>query len=167
MRQIKVVPYNENWPLEFEKIRVEIATVLGDTVIAIEHVGSTSVPGLWAKPIIDLDIVIEDALFEIVKSKLALLGYNHQGNLGITGREAFGYEAKPHLMTHHLYVCAKDSPELIRHLSFRDYLRTCEEDREKYGKIKQEMAQKFPYDVDGYIAGKDPVIREIYRKAGI
>ncbi|MBN9391676.1 MAG: GrpB family protein [Chloroflexi bacterium] len=167
MREIVVVSYDEGWPLEFEKIRAELLRVLGDNVVAIEHVGSTSVPGLWAKPVIDLDIVIEDTLFETVKARLASLGYKHEGDLGIAGREAFNYEAKPHLMAHHLYVCGKNSPELKRHLAFRNHLRLSKEDRDKYGKIKQEMAQEFPHDIEGYIAGKHPVIQEIYRKCGI
>jgi GrpB-like predicted nucleotidyltransferase (UPF0157 family) len=133
---------DKKWAAEFEKIKSELASFLGDLAISIEHVGSTSVPGLWAKPIIDIDIVIENDLFEAVKEKLAAIGYFHVGDLGIAEREAFDYKSKNHLMEHHLYVCEKDSGELRRHLTFRNHLRTYQEHRDSYSEVKREMAGK-------------------------
>ena len=167
-KKVIVVPYNEGWPGEFERIRSELSLVLGDTALSIEHVGSTSVQGLWAKPIIDVDVVISDnkALVETIE-KLEKIGYEYEGNLGIEGREAFRYENKPEFMLHHLYVCLKDSPELKRHITFRDYLRTHPEATEEYSRIKCEGAKLYPEDIDGYLEYKSPVIEKIYRKCGL
>lgn len=166
-RNIVVVPYDETWSVEFEKIKNEILPFIKDIILAIEHVGSTSVKGLYAKPIIDINIVIERNMLPAIIQRLAQLGYTHEGNLGIEDREVFKYTDKIHLMKHHLYVCPKDSEELKRQIVFRDYLRLHPEDCEKYSNIKIEMAKKFPHDIDNYIKGKEPVIMEIYKKCGV
>lgn len=103
-----VVPYDESWKLAFEEIKEELESAIGDLVIGIEHVGSTSVEGLSAKPCIDIDVIIKDySIFDAVVCKLKAIGYIHEGNLGIQDREAFKYSDKPHLRQHHLYVCPK------------------------------------------------------------
>lgn len=164
-RNIVVVPYDERWARDFEAIASEIRDALGELAIDIVHVGSTSVPGLSAKPIIDIDVVIRDyTSFDAVVSALKLLGYYHEGDLGIAGREAFGYEGKSHLRAHHLYVCLQDSPELKRHIAFRDYLRAHPEAARAYGRVKEEGAALHPHDVEGYIAYKSPFIESIYRE---
>ena len=167
-RHVVVEPYDENWERDFREIEAEVRGALGELVLRIEHVGSTSVPGLAAKPIIDLDAVIRDrsALGEAVE-RLAAAGYTHEGDLGIPGREAFGYEGKEHLKKHHLYVCAQDSAELARHTAFRDYLRAHPEAVREYARIKREGAALYPYDIDGYIAYKAPFIEGIYRELGL
>lgn len=109
MRTIVVVPYDKSWLNEFEKIRDEVLPIVFNDIISIEHVGSTSVPGLWAKPIIDMNIVVENTKLPVVIEKLSSIGYEHEGNLGIENREAFKYSDKPHLMQHNLYICPKDS----------------------------------------------------------
>ncbi|MDL2319466.1 GrpB family protein [Eubacteriales bacterium OttesenSCG-928-A19] len=167
MRTIIVAPYDESWPVAFERIRNEIWPAIREVAIGIEHVGSTSVKGLAAKPIIDMNVVIEERHMPAVVNRLAEIGYTHQGDLGIRGREAFKYSGKPHLMPHHLYVCPSDSAEHGRQIAFRDYLRTHPEDREAYGRVKMEMAKRYPHDIDGYIDGKEPIVMEIYRKCGI
>jgi GrpB-like predicted nucleotidyltransferase (UPF0157 family) len=106
-------------------------------------------------------------MFDTVKTRLETTDYFHIGNLGIEGREAFKYENKSHLMEHHLYVCDKNSDELKRHITLRDFLRNDENYRIKYSEIKQEMANLFPHDIDGYINGKQPIILEIYEKCGL
>lgn len=164
---IIVVPYNPNWADEFKKIERELLVVLKDEVLSIEHVGSTSVEGLHAKPIVDIDIVIENDRFLIVKQKLKEIGYEHVGNLGIDSRDAFSYKNKEHLMEHHLYVCNKESNELKRHVTFRNYLRTHADERDRYSQIKIEMAEKFPHDIDNYLLGKESVILDIYKKCGL
>lgn len=167
-RNIVVVPYDNNWKLQFETIRAEIQDALGELALSVEHVGSTSVEGLSAKPIIDIDVVIEDeSKLQAVIEKLAGIGYEHEGNLGVVGREAFGYTGKEHLQNHHLYVCTKDSPELKRHLTFRDYLRSNEEAVREYSRIKEEGANLFPNDLDGYISYKTGWIEKIYREIGL
>ena len=168
MRNIVVVPYDESWPYEYAKIKNEILPAVEDAIIIIEHVGSTSVKGLYAKPIIDINIVIEnrDILPDIIQ-RLAQIAYTHEGDLGITGREAFKYKDKAHLMKHHLYVCAEDCAEHKRQVAFRNYLRNNPADCEAYSNIKIKMAKKYPHDIDSYIKGKEPVIMDIYRKCGI
>ena len=167
-KHVVVLPYDAAWRLDFAKIRDELAEALGKLALRIEHVGSTSVPGLSAKPIIDIDVVIRDyAVFDKVVAALGTVGYRHEGNLGIVGREAFKYDGKEHLRNHHLYVCTEDSPELRRHLAFRDYLRTNPDAVKEYSRIKEEAAALYPYDIDGYIAHKSPLIERIYAEIGL
>lgn len=169
MRTIHVCPYDPAWAAAFEIIKRELLCAAGDSVLSVEHVGSTSVAGLWAKPIIDIDVVIDDGMLPIVIRKLAVIGYTHRGDLGIAGREAFDYDpsSKAHLMAHHLYVCHKDSAELKRHTALRDFLRENAKYREKYSDIKRRMAKAYPHDIDAYIKGKEPVVLEIYRQCGL
>ncbi len=144
-------------------IKDELTAALGELAIGIEHVGSTSVEGLSAKPIIDIDVVIKDyTVFEEVVSALGSIGYRHEGDLGIAGREAFKYDGKDHLRKHHLYVCPEASPELKRHIAFRDYLRTHPDAVREYSRIKEEGARLYPYDIDRYIEHKSPFIEKIY-----
>jgi len=164
-KHVVVLPYDEAWKKDFEEIKAELMAVLDGLVLSVEHVGSTSVPGLAAKPIIDIDVVIEDTdCFEKVKTALETIGYQHEGDMGIPGREAFKYDGKEHLRKHHLYVCAKDSDELKRHLSFRDYLRTHPDAVKEYGRIKEEGARLYPNDIDSYIEYKAPFIENIYEQ---
>ena len=124
-KRVVVVPYNEQWKTDFETIKQYLLSAINDVIIGIEHIGSTSVEGLSAKPIIDIDIVIKDySVFNTVVERLATLGYIHEGNLGIKDRESFDYKGDTDLPKHHLYVCPQDSAELHRHITFRDYLRT-------------------------------------------
>ena len=167
-RNIVVAPYDEGWARDFEAIASEIRDALGGLALDIVHVGSTSVSGLSAKPIIDIDVVIRDyASFNAVVSALKAIGYYHEGHLGIAGREAFGYEGRSHLRKHHLYVCPQDSPELKRHIAFRDYLRDHPDAVNAYSRIKAEGAARYPHDIEGYIAHKSPFIESIYRKMGL
>lgn len=164
-KKVIVLPYDEAWKSSFVKIRDEIKDALGDLALRIEHVGSTSVEGLAAKPVIDIDVIIKDnTLLNDVIAALEKAGYFHEGDLGIKGREAFGYQDKEHLMKHHLYVCPEDSPELKRHISFRDYLRSHPEAVKKYGRIKEEAAALYPDDIDKYMKHKAPVITKIYEE---
>ena len=170
MRTSKVIvmPYHKEWQTDFEKIKNELENAIGDMVIAIEHVGSTSVQGMSAKPCIDIDVVIKDySVFDIIVGKLADIGYIHEGDLGIKDREAFKYTDKPHLQSHHLYVCPQYSAELHRHITFRDYLRTHPEAVNEYSKVKEKAAQLFPDDIDSYIEFKSPCIAKLYKLCGL
>ena len=167
-KKVVVLPYDAAWKSAFEDIKIEIENVLGNLIIAIEHVGSTSVEGMSAKPCIDIDVIIKDhSVFDAVVSKLASIGYIHEGDLGIKDREAFKYTDKPHLMTHHLYVCTQDSEELRRHITFRDFLRGSPEAVKRYSAVKEEAARRFPCDIDGYMEYKSSCIRELYRECGL
>ncbi len=168
MKKVIVVPYNEIWKSEFEKIKEELMNELYGHIIAIEHVGSTSVEGLAAKPVIDIDIIIKDYnSFEEIKAKLASIGYYHEGDMGIKDRQAFKYTDKIHLMKHHLYVCPEYSEELKRHIAFRNYLRTHKEDRDWYGEVKLLAAKNYPEDINSYMIAKKPCGAEILRKCGL
>ena len=166
--KVMVVPYDIGWKTGFEAIKKELEDAIGNWIIGIEHVGSTSVEGLSAKPCIDLDVVIRDyTVFYTVVEKLAEIGYIHEGDLGIPNREAFRYSGKPHLLKHHLYVCPADSQELRRHITFRDFLRANPEARKRYGSVKETAAKLFPEDIDGYIRYKSPCIAELYAQCGL
>ena len=121
-----------------------------------------------AKPCIDIDVIIKDyTVFDAVVSKLASIGYIHEGDLGIKDREAFKYTDKPHLMTHHLYVCPQNSEELHRHIIFRDFLRSNADAVNKYSSVKETAAELFPNDIDKYIEYKSSCIEELYKQCGL
>ncbi|MCR5228434.1 MAG: GrpB family protein [Eubacterium sp.] len=164
-KHVVVHSYEKTWADDFVAIRDELNTVLKDLSLRIEHVGSTSVEGLSAKPIIDIDVVIENRgkLLEVIAA-LQKLGYSHEGDQGIPGREAFKYVGKEHLRKHHLYVCAQDSEELRRHIAFRDYLRSHPDAVAEYSRIKEEGAELYPWDIDKYIEHKSPFIESIYKR---
>ena len=166
--RVVVVPYDETWVFAFEKIKSEIEAVIGDMILGIEHVGSTSVKGMSAKPCIDLDVIIQDdSIFDEIAEKLGTIGYIHEGDLGIKDREAFKYTDKPHLMMHHLYVCPRYSEELRRHITFRDFLRHNAEAVQQYSFVKEEAARLFPNDIDQYIEYKTPCIEKLYAMCGL
>jgi GrpB-like predicted nucleotidyltransferase (UPF0157 family) len=156
---VEVTAYDPRWPWVFAGLRDQVATTLGPLAQRIEHVGSTAVPGLAAKPIIDLDVVIAAPgdLPEVV-TRLATLGYRHEGDLGIKGRDAFASPAAA--PAHHLYVCPADSRELARHLAFRDYLRSRPEQARAYAELKRSLAARFRSDRDAYARGKTAFIKE-------
>lgn len=166
--KVIVLPYDVKWKADFEKIKAEIENAIGQLIVSVEHVGSTSVIGLSAKPCIDIDVVIKDySVFDAVVSSLAEIGYIHEGDLGIKDRHAFRYTDKPHLQTHHLYVCPQNSAELHRHITFRNFLQNNPDAVEKYSRVKETAAQLFPDNIDKYIEYKSPYIEEIYTLCGL
>lgn len=177
MKKVTVVPYDPAWPKLFEALKTVYSKQLAGEEFEIEHVGSTSVPNLPAKPILDIDIIIEDidGRKNRIIQKLIDLGYYHAGDLGIPGREALKYKESsiPNdgsgrtWPKHHLYLCMKGSLALKNHLDFRNYLRLHPEKAAAYGKLKQGLAQQFTYDIDSYIDGKTDFIVEVLRKLGM
>ena len=166
--KVIVLPYDVKWKADFEKIKAELENAIGQLIVSVEHVGSTSVRGMSAKPCIDIDVVIKDySVFDAVVSSLAEIGYIHEGDLGIKDRHAFRYTDKPHLQTHHLYVCPQHSAELHRHITFRDFLRSNPDAAEKYSRVKETAAQLFPDNIDKYIEYKSPCIEEMYALCGL
>ena len=166
-KNVVVEKWNPKWKDEFERIVDSLGEDIIYNSVKIEHVGSTSVEGLYAKPIIDLDIVIENDKFEIIKRLLNDKGYEHEGDLGIEGREAFSYSGKEELMTHHLYVCPKDSKELFKHITFRDFLKNNSALASEYSKVKEQAAVLYPDDIDKYMEFKSEIIEKIYKKCGL
>lgn len=156
---VVIVPYDPIWPDVFVQIRDQVAAALGAIALEIEHIGSTSVPGLAAKPIIDIDVVIPtESAISLVISKLSQLGYSYEGEKGIEGRHAFAQPSR--LPTHHLYVCAVGNPELGRHIAFRDYLRADPGAARTYGLLKQRLSDRFGSDREGYTNAKTAFITD-------
>jgi GrpB-like predicted nucleotidyltransferase (UPF0157 family) len=175
--KIIIQDYDPKWIEQFETIEALLILNLKNQIIKIEHIGSTSVPGMKAKPIIDLDIVIEDDnnILKIVISKLGNLGYIHLGEMGISGREAFkrvssqsaSIGSKEEWFEHNLYVCKKDSVGLINHLTLRNYLNENPIKVIEYSNLKKELVKKFPYDIDSYVDGKTDFILKILKENGV
>ncbi len=146
-------------------LKSRLVPALGSVALAVEHVGSTAVPGLAAKPIIDIDVIVAtSAQVPLAVERLATLGYVYRGDLGIAGREAF---ASPDgTAAHHLYVCVQGSAALANHLTIRDYLRRHIAAAARYGTPKKQLAQRFATDVDRYIDGKTDFLLGILREVG-
>jgi GrpB-like predicted nucleotidyltransferase (UPF0157 family) len=161
---VEIADYDPGWPAAFAALRDQTAAALGPLAQRIEHVGSTAGPGRPAKPVIDLDVVIAThADLPEVITRLAALGYRHEGDLGITGREAFASPAAA--PARHLYVCTADSPELARHLAFRDYLRTHPEQARAYAELKRSLAAQFRSDRDAYSRSKAAFVEQALKAA--
>ena len=144
-------------------------SIAGPHILRIEHVGSTSVPGLAAKPTIDIDVVIEAPHWADVRAAFEAAGYRHAGDQDVPGREVF----KPRAPTappaswpkHHLYVCAEDAAELRRHTAFRDYLRRHPAERDRLAAHKWELAGTPGMDKQRYQEEKSPLVLEMLARA--
>ncbi|MGB3789513.1 MAG: GrpB family protein [Phormidesmis sp.] len=162
-RIIEVVEYQPSWVDEFQNYAKRLHQSLDGLIIGVEHVGSTSVTGLAAKPIIDIDIVISSrVVLGRVLQRLATIGYKHIGNDGIPGREALGW---PGERRHHLYVCAVNAPNLHNHLIFRDYLREHPEVADAYGQLKKRLAQQYKRNAESYCDAKTEFIQQTVETA--
>lgn len=164
-QHVIVVPYSQKWKAMYEKEAEMIAEVLGDNCIAVHHIGSTSVPGLDAKPIIDIMPVVTD-INKVAECASAFekIGYEYLGEFGISGRRYLrkGGDERTHQV--HIFEKSNDK-DIGRHLAVRDYLCTHEEAAREYGELKKVLAEKFPYDIESYCDGKDEFVKELERKA--
>lgn len=160
---VVIVDYSPLWPKQFETLRSRLANILGGLALTIEHVGSTAVPGLDAKPIIDVDVLLRspDGLSSTIAA-LASIGYQHRGDLGIPGREAFRAPAGD--SRHHLYACPNDA-EYQRHIAFRDHLRAHSREADAYAVLKRKLAAKFGEDREAYNNAKREFVESILRKS--
>ncbi|WP_428611112.1 GrpB family protein [Shewanella sp.] len=152
-RIIEVLDYQRHWPEVFEAEKALLLAVLGDRVITIEHIGSTSVPGLAAKPIIDILVEADSlAALDAKNSQLQRLGYRARGEHGIAGRRYFqkGGEQR----SHHLHAFQSGSAQLTAHRAFRDYLIAHPQMAGEYGRLKQRIAKKGQHDSEAYMALK-------------
>lgn len=154
--------YHAKWATDFHALKKALQDALGTLLVSIEHVGSTAVPGLAAKPILDVDIFFDERVpFVEIKSRLERIGYHHQGDQGIPGREVFkkgpsgvGNEVL-NSTAHHLYVCPVGGEEGRRHLLFRDYLLANEEARNQYQRLKYQLAEEANQDRKTYAQLKE------------
>lgn len=171
MNKIEVEDYNSKWKSTFKELREIYDKQLHGIDVQIEHVGSTSVEGLSAKPIIDIDIIVKNESDKVrVISELSQLGYKHSGDLGIKGREAFSRESEavPYSedriwMDHHLYLLIEGCDALLNHIELRDFLRRSPQAIKEYGQLKVELSRKYPYDIDAYIEGKTQFIIDVLK----
>jgi GrpB-like predicted nucleotidyltransferase (UPF0157 family) len=165
-KRLRVVDPDRAWPGRFAAEAARIRASLGDGSLRIEHVGSTSVPGLPAKPIIDMIMFIPDfAAGEALIGPLRSLGYVYHGVAGIPGRRYFDLPSPvPGELDHfHLHMYPEGHPDASRVLAFRDYLRSNPAARDAYATAKRELAARYPEDILLYTGGKTAAIRPIYR----
>ena len=157
----EVVEYDPRWPLWFAEIRARLTPYLAQVPHSIDHVGSTAVPGLAAKPIIDLDVVVPTSVqVPAAIDGLVAAGYQHEGDLGIAGREAFRMPAdSPH--HHHLYVVVEGNKAHQDHVLLRDHLRRDAVDRERYAALKRELAHLLATDRSAYVEAKAELVEEL------
>lgn len=164
MRTVEVVSYREEWPVLFQEAAAQIQSIFGDELIEIHHIGSTSIEGLAAKPIIDMMPVVKNLHnVDLFNSQMNAAGYEPKGEFGIAGRRYFRKGGDER--THHVHLFELGDPAIARHLAFRDYLRSHPETAASYGELKQELAARFPSDIESYIEGKGPFIIEQEQKA--
>jgi len=157
---VLIQDYDPSWPHAFSKLAAGITAALGRLVVTVEHIGSTAVPGLAAKPIIDVDVILASRadLPEAI-ARLASIGYIHEGDLGIAGREAF--RSAPGEVRHHLYTLTAGTDELRRHLAFRDALRGDNVLRDRYAALKRSLAERYSSDRNSYTQAKSAFINGI------
>jgi GrpB-like predicted nucleotidyltransferase (UPF0157 family) len=164
-RLIEVVPYDPHWPARFQEEADELAAIFGEDVVEIHHIGSTAIPGIHAKPIIDVLVEVQDiGGIDALNYAMIERGYLPKGEFGIHGRRFF-IKGTEEDRTHHIHMFQTGNPEFERHLAFRDYLRAHPEEAEAYSRLKQELARRFPHDADSYMDGKNDWIKETERKA--
>lgn len=164
MSPIEVVDPSPRWAKEFLQVAAVLREALADVASAsVEHVGSTSVPGLAAKPVLDIDVIVDAAEVGAAVAALESAGYVHRGDLGVTGREAFRAPGAPR---RNVYVCTAGTTNVRNHLAVRDVLRSNEDLRDAYGSVKRALAADSEMDIDTYIAGKSAVLQQVLEVSG-
>jgi GrpB-like predicted nucleotidyltransferase (UPF0157 family) len=162
---VEVVDYRAEWPQQFERVAARLRSALAHVPsVQVEHVGSTSVPGLAAKPVLDIDVIVEDADWRAALHALESMGYLHRGDLGIDGREAFA--APDDTPRRHVYLCRADGCAVRNHLAVRDVLRRDALLRDEYAAAKERLASLPGMDIDTYVAGKSAVLQKILARSG-
>ena len=165
MAKVEVLHYHEGWSSDFQVVRRELERALGPAVKAIHHIGSTSVPGLCAKPVIDILVEARSlTMIDDFSSAVEALGYEARGEYGISGRRYFS-RPKGNRPKVHVHAFASGSFHLGRHLRFRDFLRQHPDEAAEYSALKQDLAGRFANDPKSYQEGKAEFIRDIEEKA--
>ena len=164
--RVTVETYDSRWPRDFERIRLDLEAALGEVdLLRIEHVGSTSVPGLASKPILDIDVVVPAEVVPSVIASLIEIGYHDEGQLGIPGRHALRSPADG--LARHVYVCVEGCLALRNHIAVRDVLRGDPDLRAEYGNAKFALGDRELEDMNEYVAGKNAVLAKILMRAGL
>ena len=160
--EIVVEDYNPDWPQWFETVSRIVWPAVADLAIRIDHVGSTAVPGLAAKPIIDMDIVVadQDDVTQVIE-RLASIGCRWRGDLGVVGREAFDQVPGEAMPPHHLYLVVENNRAHLDHWLLRDIMREDPAARAAYAALKRRNAELAGGDIDFYIAAKARFVAEM------
>ena len=164
VRIMEVVPYSPNWKEEFLSESEKISNIMKNEIINIYHIGSTAIPGIFAKPVIDILVEVKNINYiDNYNNEMERLGYIPRGEAGIEGRRYFlkGLYKR----THHVHIFETGNPEIKKHIDFRDYMVSHSEDAKRYEELKKELARKFRFDSTSYVAGKDSFIKDIDKKA--
>ena len=166
MRKVEIVPHNPQWRNAFEVEAKHVAAALGENVVAIHHIGSTAIPNIYAKPVIDLLVEVRD-ITEVDgrSSAMESFGYEVMGEYGIAGRRYFRKDNQEGIRTHQIHAFESGTAELDRHLAFRDYLIAHPVDAQRYSELKRKLAEKHPQNIDEYMDGKDGFIKEMDLRA--
>jgi len=160
MRVAEVVSYRPGWVEEFARERDRILSALGQTAIELHHIGSTAIPGIFAKPIIDMLLEVRDLDdLDPHSPGLASLGYEALGENGIPDRRFFRRDTGD-VRTHHIHAFVEGSPGAIRHLAFRDYMRARPDLAQRYSDLKQALAATCDNDIFRYMDGKDAFVKQ-------
>jgi GrpB-like predicted nucleotidyltransferase (UPF0157 family)/RimJ/RimL family protein N-acetyltransferase/SAM-dependent methyltransferase len=166
VQRVVLVPHDPRWAGEFEREAASVSAALGSVLTAIHHIGSTAIPGIRAKPIIDMLAVVDDlALLDERSAGLEAVGYEALGEFGIAGRRYFRKDNASGERTHQVHAFQAGSPQIARHLAFRDFLRAHPGDASAYDALKQRLAEAHPGDIAGYTDGKDAFIRDVDSRA--
>ncbi len=166
MRKVEVVEHNREWRDLFQVESKSVAQALGQSIVAIHHIGSTSIPNIHAKPIIDLLIEVKD-INKVDCKNLAMekIGYEALGEFGMVNRRYFRKDNSLGIRTHHVHIFEANSAEIERHLAFRDYMIAHPAEAQQYSNLKRKLAQQYPRDIESYMDGKDEFIKNIDKKA--
>lgn len=164
--KVEVVPHDPSWSQAYRVESQSIHGALGGNVKEIHHIGSTAIPGMHAKPIIDLMVEVVDLSgVDQSNSRMEALGYEVMGEFGIVGRRYFRKELAGGVRTHNVHVFEAGTDNVKRHLAFRDYMKAHPDEADQYGRLKQGLAEKFPKDIYGYMDGKDVMIKKLEKRA--
>ena len=162
---VEVVPWDARWGVQFEGVAAELSRALGDLPHAVEHVGSTSVPGLAAKPVLDIDVIVAATDVPAAIAALKRVGYRHRGDLGVVHREAF--HAPDDGVRRHVYLCVAGTLHVRNHLAVREVLRRRPDLRQAYADVKFALAADPAMDIDSYVAGKSAVLQRVLAEADL
>ncbi len=163
-RKVEVKEHKKGWNTLYEKEKIKLTKIFKDILEDIHHIGSTAIPNIKAKPVIDIMVVVQDInKVDQFNEEMIALGYEPKGEFGIKNRRFF--QKGGNNRTHHVHVFPKGSKEVQRHLNFRDYMRAHPQKARQYSQLKETLAAKYPNDIDKYIEGKNDFIKEIDREA--
>ncbi len=164
MRKVEVTPYQTAWITMFQEESKKIKDVYGEEILYVYHIGSTSIPNINAKPIIDILVeVISIRKVDNFNIYMKQLDYEAHGEYGIPNRRFFSKGGDNR--THHVHIFEQGNDEISRHILFRDYMIAHPKEAKKYSQLKQNLAVRFPTNIQKYMEGKNDYIKEIDKKA--